>query len=178
MLGGGGNQTKTLPKKSRYKTPPAPKPFGGKRPKAVRTVSAQFPAPGPSPAPLRLHPSPLLWHRTGRPVSGDAAGGMGTSLPPPPAPSQPEGQTVRPAFDTQFPGYLSDLGAVPVWLLELASLPSILPHIPPWCLHLALLDATLRPAVCTAAREVSASLAHTLPAQPWQSRGIQAASWR
>lgn len=36
-------------------------------------------------------------------------------------------------FNTHFAGYLSYLGAVPVWLLGLASLPSILPCILPWC---------------------------------------------
>lgn len=155
MLGGGGNQTKTLPKKSRYKapSPPPPQNSGGKRPKAVRTVPAQFPPPGPSLAPLCLHPSPLPWHPSKEASKRGCSWWHGDI--PATVPSsitclevRELGQLLIPCFQATF----FYLGAIPVWLLlGLASLPSVLPHIPLWCLCLAPLDTILRPAMCTGA---------------------------
>lgn len=152
MLGGGGNQTKILPKKSRYKTPPTPKPFGGKRPKAVRTVPA-FPPPGPSLAPLCLAPalSPGTvqgGQRAGlQPVArGHPCGGTVTSLwwhgdipevarghPwPCPAPALTRSSDTWASSCHHVPGELLCSGAAPGRLLGSASLPSILPHLR-WC---------------------------------------------
>lgn len=128
MLGGGGNQTKILPNKSRYKTPPAPKPSHGTRPKSIQPVPAW---PQHAPALPQPQPPPLApcwdvtewghswWHAVPSPHNSFVC--------------PKEYSQVRPSFRHPISTLPCcwGLSLHPCWLLH-HSLGS--PWCPPWCL--------------------------------------------
>lgn len=107
MLGGGGNQTKTLPKKSRYKAPPPPQKLRWKKTKSRKdracTVPPAWPQPGPTLPPPQ--PSPLAPQQGGQ-QAGMQLVARGHSCHRAQLHHLPGGQRARPTFDTLFPGYL------------------------------------------------------------------------